>query len=76
MTADLNGCLEAKLIEVGEYGGGSFGWHFSYGIYAYSKLPNQRKILLPLRYFPTKNDAVNYLHRYGHCFNKCALALT
>ena len=62
LTIDLDGCIEAKLIEVADYSGGSFGWLFSYGIFGLFELPNQKKIMLPLKYFATKNDALNILY--------------
>lgn len=65
ITPDLDGCLEAKLIEVGDYSGGTFGWHFSYGVFGLFEQLNNKKVILPLIYFNTKNDALNYYYEHN-----------
>lgn len=57
-------CEKLSLIEVGDYAGGSFGWHFSYGIYGLYDLPEQGRTILPLMFFPTKNHALNFVEPY------------
>ena len=54
-------CAGAYLIEVGDYSGGSMGWQFSYTVYGLFSFGNQQSFVVPLKNFPTKNDALNYV---------------
>lgn len=54
-------CSKASLIEVGDYSGGTFGWHFAFAIYGVYDLSDVGNIILPLMFFSTKNDALNFV---------------
>ena len=54
-------CQESYLVSIGDYSGGSMGWDTSYGIYGLFDLPNLGPSIVPLIFFQSKNDALNYL---------------
>ena len=53
-------CIEAFLVKVGDYSGGSMGWDISYGIYGLYNINGLGKSVLPLKYFSSKNEALNF----------------
>ena len=56
-------CKESYLLSVGDYSGGSMGWDISYGIYGLFDLPKLGSSIVPLMFFPNKNEALNYLDK-------------
>ena len=56
-------CKESYLVSVGDYSGGSMGWDISYGIYGFFDLPNLGPSIVPLMFFPNKNEALNFLEK-------------
>jgi len=54
-------CVESYLVQVGEYAGGSMGWDTSYGIYGVFDLDGLGLSVVPLQYFDTRNDALNFV---------------
>lgn len=56
-------CLEAYLVSIGDYSGGTMGWDMSYNIYGLFSLNDGRNFVLPLKNFHNKNDAINYIKR-------------
>ena len=53
-------CIEAFLVKVGDYSGGSMGWDISYGIYGLYNIDGLGKSVVPLKYFSSKNKALNF----------------
>ena len=54
-------CIESYWVEVKEYTGGTIGWHVSNGIYGLFDLPDLGLSIVPLIYFASRNDALNYV---------------
>jgi len=54
-------CKKSYLISVGDYSGGSIGWYTSVGIYGFFDLPNFGPSIVPLKFFPNKNEGLNFL---------------
>ena len=51
------------LVTIGEQTGGSMGTYYRYGIYGVTDLPFLGESIIPLRFFDTFNDALNFLER-------------
>ena len=54
-------CKKSYLLSIGDYSGGSMGWDISYGIYGFFDLVNLGPSIVPLMFFPNKNEALNFL---------------
>ena len=54
-------CKKGYLISVGDYSGGSMGWDMSFGIYGFFDLPNFGPSIVPLKFFPNRNEGLNFL---------------
>jgi hypothetical protein len=54
-------CKEAYLVEIRLNSGGSMGWINNYGIYALFQQQDGRKLIAPLKFFHSKNLALNFL---------------
>ena len=62
LAPNLNGqCRESFLVAVGDYSGGSRGWEYGYNIYGLFSLNDSRNVIVPLKNFEKKNDAINYI---------------
>ena len=62
LAANLSGeCRSSYLIAIGDYGGGSMGWDYSYNIYGLFELKDKRKVVVPLKNFNNMNIAKNYV---------------
>ena len=56
-------CISSYLVKAGDYSGGSMGWDMSYGIYGLFDLENMGPSIVPLMFFDSKNEALNYLSK-------------
>ena len=54
--------VDCRLIFLREETGGSMGSYNIYAIYGLIDLPIYRDAILPLKFFETKNDALNFVH--------------
>ena len=54
-------CRSSYLVAIGDYGGGSMGWDYSYNIYGLFELKDKRKVVVPLKNFNNMNIAKNYV---------------
>lgn len=62
LAPNLKGrCKKSYLVAVGDYSGGTLGWHYGYNIYGLFSLVDSRNIIVPLKNFDKKNDAINYI---------------
>ena len=52
---------ECKLVFVREESGGSMGYYRAYGIYGIADIPNFGTSMVPLKFFETKNDALDFV---------------
>lgn len=53
-------CRNSFLVQKGDYSGGSFGWDTAFGIYGEFDLPSVGLSIVPLKYFESINEALNY----------------
>ena len=51
------------LVTIGEKTGGSMGTYYRHGIYGITDLPSLGESIIPLKFFDTFNDALNFLER-------------
>lgn len=62
LTPNLNlSCESSYLIWVGENNGGSMGWYSSIGIYGLFKNHEGKKLVIPMKFFSSKNGGLNFL---------------
>ena len=62
LAPNLKGtCQAAFLVAAADYAGGSMGWDHGYNIYGLFTLENGQKLIVPLKNFNKKNDAINYI---------------
>ena len=62
LAPNLKGqCRRSFLVAVGDYSGGTRGWHYRYNIYGLFSLVDSTEVIVPLKNFQKKNDAVNYI---------------
>ena len=52
---------ECKLVFVREDSGGSMGYYRAYGIYGIADIPDFGTSMVPLKFFVTKNDALDFV---------------
>ncbi len=57
-------CMDSFLIEVGDYSGGSMGWYLTVGIYGIFDIQNLGPSVVPLKYFSSVNEALNYIENF------------
>ena len=58
-----NPVTNCYLVTIGEQTGGSMGTYYRYGIYGITDLPSLGESIIPLKFFDTFNDALNFLER-------------
>ena len=58
-----NPVTNCYLVTIGEQTGGSMGTYYRYGIYGITDLPSLGESVIPLKFFDTFNDALNFLER-------------
>ena len=56
-------CKKSYLVSVGDYSDGTMGWYSSVGIYGFFDLPNFGPSIIPLKFFPNKNEGLNFLDK-------------
>ena len=62
LAPNLKGqCRKSFLVAVGDYSGGTRGWHYGYNIYGLFSLFDSTNVIVPLKNFQNKNDAINYI---------------
>jgi hypothetical protein len=54
-------CVESNLVDVGQYINASNPWSGAVGIYGVFNLPNKGHSIVPLKFFYSENEALNYL---------------
>ncbi|MDA8875649.1 hypothetical protein N9I60_03725 [Planktomarina temperata] len=54
---------KCHLVTIGEKTGGSMGTYYRYGIYGITDLPSLGESIIPLKFFDTFNDALNFIER-------------
>jgi hypothetical protein len=55
-------CKESFLIAIGDYSGGSMGWHYEYIIYGLFAFKDNKRFLVPLKRFENKTHATKFLN--------------
>jgi uncharacterized protein len=58
-----NSVTTCYLVTIVEQTGGSMGAYYRYGIYGITDLPSLGESIIPLRFFDTFNDALNFLEK-------------
>ena len=54
---------KCHLVTIGEKTGGSMGTYYRHGIYGITDLPSLGESIIPLKFFDTFNDALNFIER-------------
>ena len=54
-------CQQSFLIAIGDYSGGSMGWDYGYNIYGLFSSNGKKRVIILLKSFLKKNDAINYI---------------
>ena len=57
-------CLQSYLLRFAIHSGGSIGWDEHIGIYGLLSKDDGNKIIAPLKFFKTKNNALNFLEEH------------
>ena len=62
LTPNLNlTCESSYLVWVGENHGGSMGWYSAIGIFGLFKEATGEYMVVPLKFFPSKNKGLNFI---------------
>ena len=54
-------CESSFLLWIGDHYGGSMGWDSSIGIFGLFIDQNKNYMVVPVKFFPSKNDGLNFL---------------